>query len=324
MSNGFPLDNYQVRQLKKYATASLIIFLSVLLFGNIITAIVKKSISIDRKDYVIKEGFPLFTSQDAYIDFIRKYPYNPGTKLTIHRIRKHESYWDICLRHHISLDTLVAANPFLNELVSAAGTEIVIPSEDGVLMAFDDIFDVWRMSKRLGFTGVIQGDYRPGIFRIISTDDMRLVFYKKCTPVIVNSSLERLYRFRHIFQSPVNGYYTSLFGERVNPFFHGMMEFHNGIDIQSRIRTPIHAAREGMVTFTGWRNGYGNTIVIQHDDGYTTLYGHCSKIIVSKGDWVTKKDTIGLIGSTGRSTGPHLHFTIERHGNIINPILFIW
>jgi len=79
-----------------------------------------------------------------------------------------------------------------------------------------------------------------------------------------------------------------------------------------------------MVIFTGWRGGFGNTVMIQHDEGYTTLYGHLSSISVKVGAWVTKDDIIGQVGSTGFSTGPHLHFTVMKHGQDVNPLLFIW
>ena len=104
---------------------------------------------------------------------------------------------------------------------------------------------------------------------------------------------------------------------------HGMA-FHNGVDIMCSYNTPLHPTRDGMVVFAGWRDGYGKMVVIQHDDGYGSLYAHCSSLKVSEGDWVTVRDTIALAGSTGRSTGSHLHFTLWRHGIIINPLLVIW
>ena len=130
---------------------------------------------------------------------------------------------------------------------------------------------------------------------------------------------------KNIFQSPLRGNYTSLFGSREHPYIQdGTFRFHNGVDIVSRYGNPIRPAREGMVIFTGWRGGFGNTIIIQHDEGYSTLYGHLSNISVKVGAWVTKNDVIGQVGSTGFSTGPHLHFTVMKHGQDLNPLLFIW
>jgi len=272
---------------------------------------------------VTRDGFPIFTSQKKYIDLIKNYPHDPGVELRFHKIKHGESYWDITKRYNISIDTLIAANPFIKSLIAKKNIEIVVPARDGVLFAFNDILDVWRMKKNLNYESRITGDYLPGIFKIISTDDIRFVFYKDKRPVVVNPSLEKLYSYRDIFQAPVDGYLTSLFGDRVDPFIHAMA-FHNGVDIQARYGSPIHAAKDGIVIFSGWRDGYGKTVMLQHHDGYTSLYGHCSSIKVKKGDWVKKNDVVGLIGSTGRSTGPHVHFTMMRHDKVINPLMVIW
>ncbi|MCP4133429.1 MAG: peptidoglycan DD-metalloendopeptidase family protein [bacterium] len=323
MFNGFPITKYQLSRVSFYVKTVSILFTAVFLFGNIITALVRDSVTVDEKSYILKDGFPLFTSQKDYIKLVRNYPYYAGVDLMIHTMRQGESYWNVSQQYNISIDTIIAANPFLKSLVAARDTEIVVPERDGVLVAFDDYFDVDNMAELLNFKGSPKGEFVPTFFKIISTDDIRMVFFKNAKPVLVNNYLERLYRFRKSFQSPIKGYYTSLFGDRVDPFLHGMA-FHNGIDIKGKYGAPIRPFKKGMVIFSGWRDGYGNTAIIQHHDGYSTLYGHCSSLKAKKGDWVTKDSTIALIGSTGKSTGPHLHFTIMRHGEIINPLLFIW
>jgi len=318
-----PLTNYQVKKIKFYMNIVVITALVIIIIGNIITSIVKDSVTISENSYILKHGFPLFNYQQEYIKLIKNYPYDPGVKLQIHRLSPGQSYWDISLKYNISINTLIAANPFLNSFIAHKDIEIVVPSENGVLFAFDDVFDVWRMKKRLNYKGKISGEYLPTIFKIFSTDDIRFVFFKNAKPVIVNNSIEMLYSLKNIFMSPIKGYYSSLFGARRNSIYR-RSNFHNGVDIMSKRGTPIRPARKGIVTYTGWRGGYGKTIIIQHHDGYATLYGHCSAIKIKKGRWVTKNDIIGLVGSTGRSTGPHLHFTVMRHGNAINPLLLIW
>ena len=114
-----------------------------------------------------------------------------------------------------------------------------------------------------------------------------------------------------------------MFGDRIDPIYNSS-NFHNGIDIKAKMNSKYYPAREGVVSYTGWRSGYGKTIIIQHHDGYSTLYGHSNKIKVKTGDWVNKTSVIGLVGSTGRSTGPHLHFTLMKHGKFLNPLLHIW
>ncbi len=325
MFDWLPLSRYHIRLIKTYGTFISIGLVSIFLLGNIITALVRDNVKVKEGSYVIRKGFPLFTDAREYIALIKRYPYNPGVKVTTYRISPGESYWDVAHRNGISIDTLVAANPFLTTLVPKEGTEIVVPATDGLLVAIDEIWDVRRMRRLLDYDGKVTGDYLPTLFKIISTDQIRFVFFRGEKPLVVNDSLEKLYKLKNIFQSPVGGRFTSLFGDRVHPFMEdGTVRYHNGVDIIAPFNTSVHPAREGMVYFTGWRGGFGNTVMIQHHDGYSTLYGHLNAIHVKCGDWVTKKDSIGLLGSTGWSTGPHLHFTVMRHGRDLNPLLFIW
>ncbi len=320
---GWPITKYGIAQLKKYICIFSITVVSIFLIGNIIGAIVIDKINVNPDCYVEKDGFPLFTSSEDYISLIRSYPYEFGTQLKIHKMRRGESFWDVAMRNHVSLDTIIAANPFLYSLLAKEGTEIVVPLEDGVLFVFDNYLDLWRMSELLEYKNNIKGEYLPFIFRLFSLDDMRFAFFKDSEPEIVNSSLEQLFKIRKLFQTPVSGRYTSLYGIRLDPII-GRRAFHNGIDIRTKWGTPIYAAREGIVSSTGWLGRLGLSMTIQHRDGYETLYGHCSAIKVKKGDFVKKDTIIGSVGSTGRSTGPHLHFTIKRHGKAMNPLLFIW
>lgn len=101
--------------------------------------------------------------------------------------------------------------------------------------------------------------------------------------------------------------------------------YHRGVDIATAYGTPVLAADAGRVTVAGWpdNGGYGNRVVIDHGNGYTTLYGHLSKVNVVVGQTVNRGDVIGLEGSTGRSTGPHLHFEVRRGGVLVNPLEFL-
>jgi murein DD-endopeptidase MepM/ murein hydrolase activator NlpD len=321
--NGFPISNYSIWQIKKYARISVIILISVFFIGNILTAILIPRIKVNPDAYFFKNGFPVFTSAEQYIKLVKSYPYDFGTKIKTYRMSQGESYWDVAMRNNITMDTLIAANPFIRSLLAKEGVEIVLPAEDGVLMPFDNLLDVIRMSFFVDYNDSIKGSYIQSIFKVFSLDDMRFAFFKGAVPEIVNDSLEKLYAMRKIFQSPLLGRYTSMYGERFDPVADDM-EFHNGIDIHARFGDPIYSAREGIVSFTGWRYELGLAIIIQHLDGYETTYGHCSSINVKAGDSVTKKDIIGKVGSTGRSTGPHLHLMIKRHGQLINPLIFIW
>lgn len=126
-----------------------------------------------------------------------------------------------------------------------------------------------------------------------------------------------------LFPLSLNGYQmmTSPYGYRVHPIS-GVTRLHNGVDLAAVTGTPIYASKSGVVTTAciGWGNGYGNHVVINHGDGYSTLYAHQSALNVYEGQVVSQGDVIGYVGSTGNSTGPHLHFTVFKNGETINPM----
>ena len=131
------------------------------------------------------------------------------------------------------------------------------------------------------------------------------------------------------FNSPFAGtdwqsHITSGFGSRTDPITGAKGAFHKGIDIAFPKGTPIHAAKSGIVVVSEKKaTGYGYRVVINHGGGYSTLYGHCSEILVNVGDTVNAGDVIAKVGTTGRSTGNHLHFEIVLNGKAKNPLDYI-
>ena len=117
---------------------------------------------------------------------------------------------------------------------------------------------------------------------------------------------------------PVSGVITSDFGWRNHPIF-GRQILHSGIDIGVDEGTPVHAADGGTVVFSGWMDGYGYAVVIDHGNGISTLYGHNSDLAVSEGQSVSKGTVIAYAGSTGNSTGPHVHFEVRVNGDPVDP-----
>ena len=115
------------------------------------------------------------------------------------------------------------------------------------------------------------------------------------------------------------GRLTSEFGMRKDPFT-GRPQHHNGIDIAAETGTAILPYKSGQVTFSGWNAGYGKTVIVRHDDGTETVYSHASQVLAGVGDRVDTDDAIALVGSTGRSTGPHLHFELRKHGRAVDPV----
>jgi len=123
--------------------------------------------------------------------------------------------------------------------------------------------------------------------------------------------------------SPVKtGWISSYFGNRSDPFT-GFNEFHKGLDIAGPAGTHVDAVAAGVVTWAGPRSGYGNMVEINHGNGLATRYCHNEKLLVKVGDMVHKGEEVALMGSTGRSTGPHLHFEVLKNGAAVNPLPYV-
>ena len=112
---------------------------------------------------------------------------------------------------------------------------------------------------------------------------------------------------------------TSPFGTRIHPIFK-TKKTHHGIDIGAGMGSSIVAAKDGKVIIAGWQGGYGNAVIIDHGGGITTVYAHCSKLLVRVGQNVRMGEVIAKVGSTGYSTGPHLHFEVRKNGAVVNPL----
>ena len=135
---------------------------------------------------------------------------------------------------------------------------------------------------------------------------------------------------KFILRNIPNGYpvvykgISSPFGWRIHPILH-KREFHPGIDLRAKLNTPIYATADGIVNFAAYhkKSGYGRLIIIDHNFGFKTLFGHLNKIVVHQGDFVKKGDLIGYTGNSGLSNGPHLHYEIRYTGFVVNPIYFL-
>lgn len=122
---------------------------------------------------------------------------------------------------------------------------------------------------------------------------------------------------------PVHGEISSDFGTRTHPVY-GYSRFHSGLDIAAPSGQAISATAAGRVVSSGWMQGYGYAVEIEHTGGLRTLYGHCSKLTVSSGDYVKRGQTIALVGSTGVSTGPHCHYEVLKNGTPVNPVPYLY
>jgi len=143
------------------------------------------------------------------------------------------------------------------------------------------------------------------------------------------SALENLILARELRQEihpegrPVaNGFISSYFGERADPF-DGTEAFHKGVDFAGSAGSNVTAVAAGVVTWAGERSGYGRLIEINHGDGFVTRYAHNERTLVTVGQTVKRGEPVALMGSTGRSTGPHVHFEVLRNGRQVDPLSFV-
>jgi murein DD-endopeptidase MepM/ murein hydrolase activator NlpD len=151
---------------------------------------------------------------------------------------------------------------------------------------------------------------------VVSTDEISNFYEGYLKRIIYNISYTPL-------GFPFAGSISSTFGHRENPFGGSKVETHKGLDIKGPLGTPVKSMAKGQVEFAGTRGGFGNCILLKHGNGFETLYGHLSKILVHVGQQIDIGQQIGNIGSTGRSTGPHLHYEVHRNGQQINPESFL-
>ncbi|RMD47256.1 MAG: M23 family metallopeptidase, partial [Aquificota bacterium] len=122
---------------------------------------------------------------------------------------------------------------------------------------------------------------------------------------------------------PLYGRLTSRFGYRRDPF-NGRLAFHTGIDLRATYKQPVRATANGVVVFSGWKRGYGKVVIIKHKYDFETIYAHLAWKRVGINQPVKAGDIIGYAGSTGRSTGVHLHYEIRRYGKLVNPLKLLY
>jgi murein DD-endopeptidase MepM/ murein hydrolase activator NlpD len=170
---------------------------------------------------------------------------------------------------------------------------------------------------------VRQSDWHREIARIRADAEKRLASFQEIGWYVGNQK-----SLRNATPSvwPTEGSITSLYGYRFSPMRRDdgeSGEFHPGVDIANSPDTLIYATADGTVLFSGWSHGYGNLVVIDHGYGIQTVYGHTSKALVKVGDRVGKGQVIAYMGTTGRSTGAHLHYEVRRQGKAVNPMSFL-
>lgn len=213
-----------------------------------------------------------------------------------------------------NLSTLIDVNSITNARSLHEGQKLRIPSVDGLM---------YTVSKGNSLTG-LSAKFNVPLEDLLDVNDLASQTLTVGQQLFIPGAKMDAAKLHEVlgdlFKIPITAAYriSSKFGWRPDPFT-GVRSYHTGIDLACPEGTPIRAAMNGTVAFVGWSNVFGNYIIVNHPNGYQTLYGHLSASRVKKGQSVTQATVIGLVGSTGYSTGAHLHFTVYKNGRLVNP-----
>ncbi len=240
-----------------------------------------------------------------------------GLYYSSYRIKKGDMIGVIAEKYGISQDTLISVNKIRATRTIQIGQNIKIPSLDGILYT---VKKDGETPETIAEKYEVSADEVANVNKIAvnaSLDAGQSVF-------VPGAELDWITRQEingDLFRKPIRSYYriTSYFGWRGSPFT-GRRQFHGGIDMACPTGTPIYAAMEGVISYRGYSNVYGNYVIVTHHSGYKTLYGHMSRFSkLTVGNRVTTGSVIGYVGSTGQSTGSHCHFTVFKNGRMVDP-----
>jgi len=235
----------------------------------------------------------------------------PLTK-TIHTVQSGENLWVIARKHGVDVATLFGANEQLDGDYIHPGDQLVVPSQKGVLVTVKKEKSLSQIADR----------YRVPLATVSRANRLDPGAMLAPGQEIFVPGGRPLDRGTFIWPLVNYGRISSGFGYRTHPMYRRRL-WHSGIDLTAGYGTPIRAARSGRVISCGWNGGYGKAVVLRHDNGFQTIYGHCSKTYVKRNQYVKKGQTIATVGSTGISTGPHLHFEVRKGGRAVNPLRYL-
>jgi murein DD-endopeptidase MepM/ murein hydrolase activator NlpD len=234
-----------------------------------------------------------------------------------YKVKKGDSVSKIAAAYALSIDAVIASNSITNVKRLIEGQVIRIPNMDGIPYTVKKGDSLAKISSGMGVpleaildANDIQNDtitagtvlFIPGAR--MQTEDLKLALGE-------------------LFIYPIRGRLTSAFGWRDDPITAGVRSNHAAIDLAAVTGTPIKAAMDGRVSMVGYNGTYGNYIILTHSGGFQTMYAHMSVTSVTKGIYVNQGTKIGEVGSTGYSTGPHLHFAVYKNGRAVNPLDYL-
>lgn len=242
-------------------------------------------------------------------------------------VKPGDTIWTIAARNNVTVDTVLGCNIISHPTRLVPGTVLKLPNRNGVLhlatkettiSKLAEYYDISEQELRdsNGFDPTLD---KPGAGKYVfipgehsSGKTLKATKFSKRAQGVFGYKIPPLKRI----------FVTSPYGYRKDPFT-GRRQFHTGIDLRAPTGTEIRAVMGGIVVYAGYLGGYGRTVIVDHGEDLETLYGHCSLLMVRRGDMVRAGQTIALAGDTGRSLGAHLHFEVRSNGRHIDPKGFL-
>jgi murein DD-endopeptidase MepM/ murein hydrolase activator NlpD len=229
-----------------------------------------------------------------------------------HHLERGDMIGNLAIKYGLSQDTLISVNGINNTRSIQAGAALKIPNQDGVMHKVAAGETIHAIAEKY--------EVRPG--PIVTANELFSEKVLAGSTIFVPGGKMNEMMLQEIngdlFIRPVRGRITSLYGWRISPIS-GRRSFHSGLDIAAPSGTPIGAGMSGRVTSVGYSAVFGNYVIISHHSNYRTLYAHLSSVKTRSGSYVSTGQTIGYVGNTGQSTGPHLHFQVYKSGVTVNP-----
>jgi len=249
-------------------------------------------------------------------EIIMPEPEDKLVKYSVYEVKKGDTLSEIADQFDVSLDTLISINGFTSAKALKPNQLLKVPDQSGIIY----------VAPKASTVQEIADSYNINADRIIDANGLLSASIPSGKPIFLPDVRLPAAKLREIagtlFQWPVRGRLTEWFGWRKDPFT-GRRSFHNAVDIAAPYGSAIIAPMDGRVLETGYSPILGKYVMMTHSGGWKTLFGHMSEVLVKEGQYVSQGRTLGRIGTTGYSTGPHVHFEVIKNGSFVNPLNYL-
>ncbi|PAB59665.1 peptidoglycan DD-metalloendopeptidase family protein [Anaeromicrobium sediminis] len=263
-----------------------------------------------------------------------------GIETKVHKVKKGDTAWDIAIANNMSIEEIEKANKGINIAILQIGQELNLSKANAYVhvetielasyeeeIPYEIVYEkspALDMGDKLIKEEGIKGKKKieaeivkmNGIIKVKNIINEEIIEKPKNMIVIKGTKLKTFTIAAGSLLKPTRGRVTSRYGKRWG-------KHHKGVDIGAAIGTPIKATGGGKVVYSGWKNGYGKIIILDHGNGFQSYYAHCNSLKAKVGEYVKKGEVIATVGKTGRVTGPHLHFEVRKNGVAIDPLNYV-